>query len=458
MKRYKRIYVLLGVLVVACLATFGVTRYEEHRDTVEATGDIILEIPTDTVTSLSWTYEGESFSFHKDDTWVYDADEVFPVDEEQMNALLDQFSSLGAAFRMESVEDLGQYGLDDPICTIELTAGETEYTITLGDYSVMDEQRYLSLGDGTVYLVTQDPMEVFDCQLSDLIHHDEIPAFDTVSTITWEGVQNYQIFYDGDNTNTYSAEDVYFTEQAGETVPLDTDLVEDYLSTLHYLSLTDYVTYQVTEEELASYGLDTPDLTVTVEYTQEDQSNTFTLSVGRNPEEVEAAQEDEEKLAALPAYVRVGDSAIVYEIAGGDYEQLMAVSYDDLRHKEVLWADFGSFTQMDVVLDGETYTLTTEGTGENTTWYYGETELDTADIQSAFSSLVADSFTQEQPTGQEEISLTVYLEQESNSTVQIGFYRYDGENCVAVVDGTPVSLVPRSAVVDLMEAIRSVVL
>lgn len=80
-----------------------------------------------------------AYSTHKDDTWVYDADEAFPVDEEQMNELLDQFSSLGAAFRMESVEDLGQYGLDDPICTIELTAGETEYTITLGDYSVMDE-------------------------------------------------------------------------------------------------------------------------------------------------------------------------------------------------------------------------------------------------------------------------------------------------------------------------------
>ena len=190
----------------------------------------------------------------------------------------------------------------------------------------------------------------------------------------------------------------------------------------------------------------------------EEQPKTFTLSVGRNPEDVEAAQEDEEKLAALPAYVRVGDSAIVYEIAGGDYEQLMAVSYDDLRHKEVLWADFGSFTQMDVVLDGETYTLTTEGTGENAIWYYGETELDTADIQSAFSSLVADSFTEEQPTGQKEISLTVYLEQESNPTVQMEFYRYDGESCVAVVDGASVSLVPRSAVVDLMEAIRSVVL
>ena len=38
------------------------------------------------------------------------------------------------------------------------------------------------------------------------------------------------------------------------------------------------------------------------------------------------------------------------------------------------------------------------------------------------------------------------------------FYRYDGASCLAVVDGEPVSLVVRSAVVDLMEAVRAIVL
>lgn len=38
------------------------------------------------------------------------------------------------------------------------------------------------------------------------------------------------------------------------------------------------------------------------------------------------------------------------------------------------------------------------------------------------------------------------------------FYRYDGASCLAVVDGEPVSLVARSAVVDLMEAVRAIVL
>ncbi len=58
----------------------------------------------------------------------------------------------------------------------------------------------------------------------------------------------------------------------------------------------------------------------------------------------------------------------------------------------------------------------------------------------------------------EEISLTVHLDNEAHPTVQIALYRYDGEQCLAVIDGTPVSLVPRSPVVDLIEAVNAIVL
>ena len=37
-------------------------------------------------------------------------------------------------------------------------------------------------------------------------------------------------------------------------------------------------------------------------------------------------------------------------------------------------------------------------------------------------------------------------------------YRWDGEHCLAVVDGEPVSLVARSGAVDLIEAVQAIVL
>ena len=64
----------------------------------------------------------------------------------------------------------------------------------------------------------------------------------------------------------------------------------------------------------------------------------------------------------------------------------------------------------------------------------------------------------EAPDQQEEISLTVHLDSERFPTVEIQLYRYDGTNCLAVVDGESVSLVPREQVVDLTEAVRAIVL
>ena len=138
--------------------------------------------------------------------------------------------------------------------------------------------------------------------------------------------------------------------------------------------------------------------------------------------------------------------------------KLIAAGYDDLRHKEALTADFTQVTGLDITLEGTVYNLTSEGSGEDKTFHFGEEEVDVADLQSALEGLTADSFTQEEPTQKEEIALTVYLDSEVHPSVQIQLYRYDGENCLAVIDGEPVSLIPRSAVVDLIEAVNAIVL
>ena len=115
-------------------------------------------------------------------------------------------------------------------------------------------------------------------------------------------------------------------------------------------------------------------------------------------------------------------------------------------------------TGFDISLEGQAYSLTSQGSGEDRTFYYGEEELDWTDLQSALEDLLASSFTQEQPTQKEEIGLTIYLDNQEHPSVQIQLYRYDGEQCLAVVDGQPVSLVPRSSVVALMEAVNAIVL
>ena len=467
MKRSKRLHILLGVLAAVGIVTFAVTQYEEKQEEIEASGEVVLEIDPAAVQTLSWEYDAETLAFHKDGTWVYDTDEAFPVDEERIDELLGVFEAFSAAFIIEDVTDYSQYGLDDPVCTIGISTGDTDYEIQLGDFSTMDSQRYVSIGDGNVYLATADPLDYFDAALRDMIDNDEAPDFGTVEAIRFDGDQTCQIAYQEyteDSSYTYCSNDVYFVQQEDAMLPLDTSRVEGYLDSISGLSLTDYVTYNVTEEELAEYGLDAPELSVTVTYVPEDSEQTaeFTLHISRDPDEQAAAEaedgEEDETEEEITAYARVGESQIVYQITGDSYEALMAAGYDDLRHYEVLTADFADVTGLDISLEGESYTITAEGSGEDKTFYYGEEELDIADLQSALEDMGAASFTDEEPSQKQEISITVHLDNEAHPTVQIDLYRYDGEQCLAVLDGTPTSLVPRDMVVDLVEAVNAIVL
>lgn len=481
MKRSKKIYILLLVLILACAATFGVMQYEEYKEKISNSDEIILEISPDSVQALSWEYESETLAFHKDEKWLYDGDENFPVNEDRIKALLEQFEAFGVSFIIEEVEDYGQYGLDDPICTISLETEEESYEILLGDYSAMDSERYVSIGDGNVYLVQNDPLDYFDATLADMIEHDEVPSLDVVTEIQFAGAENYSITYEEDSADTYCEEDVYFTEQNGKKVPLDTSSVKGYLSGIQYLSLADFVAYNVTDEELEEYGLDEPELTVTVAYVctsenedgeEEEVSDTFILNISRDPEEKAAAEEaaaeedgeeneetdEEDEEEEITAYARIGDSQIVYMVSSDDYLDLMEASYDDLRHQEVLTADFRDIYEIEISLEGNEYTITSEKDDEERVYYYQEEELDIDDLELALNNLTAARFTDEQPDQQEEISLTVYLDNENYPQVRIELYRYDGSNCLAAVDGEPVSLVGRSKVVDLIEAVHAIVL
>ena len=191
-------------------------------------------------------------------------------------------------------------------------------------------------------------------------------------------------------------------------------------------------------------------------------SGSVTLHISRDPEELAQAEESsdsgEGEEETVTAYARVGDSPIVYAVTGLSYLDLRAASYDDLRHREVLTADFDDVTGLDVTLEGEGYAFAAQGTGEDRTWTWEGREVDLADVQAAVEALSASEFTDAAPGGQEEISLTVHLDNEAFPQVEIALYRQDGASCLVEVDGEAVCLVDRSAVVELMEAVRAVVL
>ena len=356
-RKSKNLLILIGVLVIISAVTFGVSRYEKHVEEIKATDETILSIDSSAVTALSWVNGDVTLAFHKDgEEWVYDEDSTFPVDPAKIENLLSIFNDFGASYVIGNVTDYGDYGLEDPTCTISITADGKDYTVLLGGFSKMDEQRYVSIGDGNAYLVQTDPYESFNIALSDMILNDVVPNVEKATKIDISGVDDYEILYEENSGKSSNEEDVYF---AGDK-PLDTYKVSTYLQTVSSIALTEYAQYDASEDSLEQYGLDEPELTLNISYPPEEESaaesaasestasEVFALSVSRNRDEVDRAlqSKEEDAEASVAAYARVGESPIIYKITSQEYEELIAASYNDMRHTAVINATSDDITQM----------------------------------------------------------------------------------------------------------------
>jgi hypothetical protein len=158
--------------------------------------------------------------------------------------------------------------------------------------------------------------------------------FDCVASIQFSGDETYSIVYEEGSDNTYCADDVYFAQIGGEMLPLDTERVQSYLDSITDAVLTDYFTYNETEEELQSYGLDSPEMTISLKYTSEDEdgesfSDAFVMNISRAPDErcaevennrAESSVERERQTAKrkrIRPYARVGESQMSIDICCG---------------------------------------------------------------------------------------------------------------------------------------------
>lgn len=470
MKRSKKLYILAGVLLAVCILIFGISQIKEKQEDIKVSGETILTVPASSVTSFTWEKEGqESMTFRREnDKWIYEQDELFPVSGEKIENMLKLFEDFGAAFIIESPEDVSQYGLENPCASIHLKTDDTEYDIKLGDYSKMDEQRYVSLGDGNAYLAAKDPMETFDAKLSDLILHDSIPAMNNVQSVQIIGEEIHEIVYQAEGGPSYRKDDVWFSRAGDTLLPLDPDSVSSYLRAIGNTYLLNYTDYNADDEELAAYGLDHPELSITVSFSADDQNEQpaepFTMHISRDPKEVEkldaesenSENPDEEK--PVSAYVRIGDSRIVYRLDSTDYEKLAAYTYNDLRHKQVLPSEFEDIRELSFTLEGSTYSLKSEGSGDKKTWHYNDSETDVISLKNALTAITVNDFTAEHSKDKLEISFTAALDLENDPQVTVSFYRCNGDSCIAEVDGSVVGLVARSKVIDLIEAVNSIVL
>lgn len=290
-KKIKGVWILSGALILLLAVYFGMRAWNQNREEKEeqqAEADTVhvTETAAADIVSLKFDVGSGEMEFTKEnDTWYYAPDRDFPLVQSYPEDMAAAAGNIIADRELTDGDALEDYGLDEPIYTLEYTDSEGNVTQvyfgnTTGDYY------YVTVGDtGKVYTVESTITDSFNYTLADIAQYDEYPSIGSGNLVKEVITQNGETTtYDKDNED--QEEDI--TAIAGG---------------LGAVSLTEAADYSVADEDLAGYGLDeTARITVEATYTQDDEENILTLYIGG---------ED----GNGNRYVMVNDSRIVYLIS-----------------------------------------------------------------------------------------------------------------------------------------------
>ena len=191
---------MLLALVVLAAVFLGLRQYNknESADTsaTEDTDETVLDVDYDDITNFSYVYEGETYSFEKEeDTWYYTGDHSLNLNQNRIKAMLLKVAPLKVNQVIENVTDMSQYGLADPERTIQYETADRSVIINVGNLNSMTSQYYIAFpSEMKVYVVATNVVTGFNYTLEDLVEEtteetESTEATETTETETTEAVE-----------------------------------------------------------------------------------------------------------------------------------------------------------------------------------------------------------------------------------------------------------------------------
>ncbi len=177
-KQAKQLLILLLVLVVLAAAVLGLRYYNNtasDEPQEEETGEVIVDISKDDVIKLTYVYEGETYSFEKeDDTWYYADDHSIPITQYKITNMISGVAPLTVEQVITEVTNMSQYGLADAERTISFETESASYIFEVGDYNSVSGVYYICRpSENTVYAVSSSVVSIFNKSLEDVTEETE---------------------------------------------------------------------------------------------------------------------------------------------------------------------------------------------------------------------------------------------------------------------------------------------
>ena len=218
MNKQKRTFVILAIVLVACLAGYlGLLNYNKYKsdddsksesDSVEA-----LSLDSSDVKSLSFLIDGQEYTFSRiksedtsddtestesektdtesetnsdenstddDDQWVCDNDTSLKINTSKVTSLLGNATSITASKKFDSDADTSDFGLDEPQNVVKLSTADETYTITIGEKNAMLGEYYIKVNDD-VYLSSNTILGTIPDSIDDMIASEDSESTETES-------------------------------------------------------------------------------------------------------------------------------------------------------------------------------------------------------------------------------------------------------------------------------------
>ncbi len=442
MKNKKTLIILAIVLVALIVASVIVLNLDNYKEKVRAEAGTIMQFKGADITEFSWKYDKTDFHFAKQDgKWIVPEDELFPVQQDKVNSLLAQIQNFQTSFTIEKPDKLATYGLKNPKCSITVKTVDKDYTMDFGDLSGMDGLRYTNVGDGNVYLATDDVMDKFNLTIYNLLQYDVFPQCYRVTDFILEGANNTHIYYDDENVYSYSDQYRYYVKKNGTYMPLNTLNASNFIGYLTGYELVDYVTFEADNDGLAQYGLDDPDLTITAKYLLKSDSVEKSEVVYYLSKESDAV-----------AYINMKGSPIVYRMDPKDYDYFATTDYDVLKATELALLNPENIDKMVVSMDNKNFTVNFnhDANKTSTTYVMGGEEIDLTELMKQLKKTAVADF-EESSVGSKTIAIRLYGSDYYNSRL-VEVYNSTSEHSVIKVDGQYFGRTTRKDAQDLVEA------
>ena len=343
MNRGKKMILLLGLLCVLLGGYAMLGQMNETTTVSETKGNYPLWAEGKTVSSLTWTKDGETFAFSMGESvWMKDGDNTFPVNQTAVENLADKIKNLTAVSELTDVTKPEDYGLAEPAFAVTVrdeSGSETVYA--MGDQTPFEDGYYLSVsGNENIYVIESSLATMFSKTLTQLATMETMPEVTGVTRMTV-----------GDTLDvTYSEEAFAWTDTATGEV-LDTDAVADLVEAAQNLTWSELIATTASDDELSAWALDDAQAVQLTLYNGDTAERTLLLG---------GTDDEGDRYARLP------DSGMVYTFYSSDAGALLEAGIDTLWLKKLRGMTVDQIQSVTFVWDGGEMTLTSDDS-ESTT-------------------------------------------------------------------------------------------